>query len=69
MRVLYINAFSLLYSQRYINSTESVRIKYLSEQYRSPLDVMNVYSSRSPSRKTVGASGFICGHVDLSSRT
>ena len=40
MKILYINAFSLLYSQRYINSTESVRIKYLSEQYRSPLDVM-----------------------------
>lgn len=40
MRVLYINAFSLLYSERYINNNESVRNAYRSGHYKTALDVM-----------------------------
>ncbi len=40
MRVLYINAFSLLYSERYINNNESVRNAYRSGHYKTTLDVM-----------------------------
>ncbi len=40
MRVLYINSFSLLYSERYINNNESVRNAYRSGHYKTTLDVM-----------------------------
>ncbi|ODW11181.1 hypothetical protein BBL79_07825 [Vibrio parahaemolyticus] len=40
MRVLYINTFSLLYSERYINNNESVRNAYRSGHYKTTLDVM-----------------------------
>ncbi|HCM1191220.1 TPA: hypothetical protein N2882_001550 [Vibrio parahaemolyticus] len=40
MRVLYINVFSLLYSERYINNNESVRNAYRSGHYKTALDVM-----------------------------
>ncbi|EOV0172433.1 hypothetical protein ACOIWI_000824 [Vibrio vulnificus] len=40
MRVLYINAFSLLYSGRFINSIESIRDTYRSGHYKKSLEVM-----------------------------
>ncbi|MFG0445914.1 hypothetical protein [Vibrio sp. YQ_11] len=40
MRVLYINAFSLLYSGRFINSIESIRDAYRSGDYKKSLEVM-----------------------------
>ena len=40
MRVLYINAFSLLYSGRFINSIESIRDAYRSGHYKKSLEVM-----------------------------
>ncbi|MDW1500193.1 hypothetical protein [Vibrio sp. YT-19(2023)] len=40
MRVLYINAFSLLYSGRFINSIESIRDAYRSGHYKKSSEVM-----------------------------